>query len=71
MSGLALTATSVWLICRAAQHPDVRALAVAVVGVRTFALVRARLRYAERLAAHDGALRLLADVRSRVFAALE
>jgi thiol reductant ABC exporter CydC subunit len=70
MSGLALTATSVWLICRAAEHPNVQALALAVVGVRTFALAKAFLRYAERLAAHDGALRLLADVRARVFAAL-
>jgi ATP-binding cassette subfamily C protein CydCD len=70
MSGLALTATSVWLIGRAAEHPNVQALAIAVVGVRTFALAKAILRYAERLAAHDGALRLLADVRARVFAAL-
>jgi ATP-binding cassette subfamily C protein CydCD len=71
LSGLALTATSVWLICRAAQHPNVQALAMAVVGVRTFALAKALLRYAERLAAHDGALRLLAEVRARTFAALE
>jgi ATP-binding cassette subfamily C protein CydCD len=70
LSGLGLTATSVWLICRAAEHPNVQALALAVVGVRTFALAKALLRYAERLAAHDGALRLLADVRARVFAAL-
>ena len=71
LSGLALTATSVWLICRAAQHPNVQALALAVVGVRTFALARALLRYGERLAAHDAALRLLAEIRARVFAALE
>ncbi|MCU4182868.1 thiol reductant ABC exporter subunit CydD [Acidiferrimicrobium sp. IK] len=71
ISGLALTATSVWLICRAAQHPNVQALAVAVVGVRTFALSKAVLRYGERLTAHDGALRLLARVRAQVFAALE
>jgi thiol reductant ABC exporter CydC subunit len=70
LSGLALTATSVWLICRAAQHPNVQALAIAVVGVRTFALAKALLRYGERLAAHDGALRLLATVRAQVFAAL-
>ncbi|HVN50350.1 MAG TPA: thiol reductant ABC exporter subunit CydD [Acidimicrobiales bacterium] len=69
--GLALTATSMWLICRAAQHPNVQALALAVVGVRTFALGKAFLRYLERLASHDGALRMLADVRARVFAALE
>ena len=71
LAGLALTATSLWLICRAAQHPNVQALALAVVGVRTFALSRALLRYGERLAGHDAALRLLADLRARVFAALE
>ncbi len=71
LAGLALTATSLWLICRAAEHPNVQALEVAVVGVRTFALSKALLRYAERLVSHDGALRLLADLRARVFAALE
>ena len=70
LAGLALTATSIWLICRAAQQPNVQALGVAVVGVRTFALGRALLRYGERLVGHDAALRLLSDVRSRVFAAL-
>jgi ATP-binding cassette subfamily C protein CydCD len=70
LSGLGLTASSMWLISRAAQHPNVQALAVAVVGVRTFAIGRAVLRYAERLATHDGALRMLAALRVRVFAAL-
>ena len=70
LSGLALLTTSVWLICRAAQHPEVQALALAVVGVRGFALSRALLRYLERLVSHDAALHLLADVRTRVFAAL-
>ena len=71
LAALALTGTSIWLICRAAQQPNVQELALAVVGVRTFALARALLRYAERLVAHDAALRALADVRVRVFAALE
>ena len=71
LAGLALTTTSVWMICRAAQHPNLQTLAVAVVGVRTFALSRALLRYAERLASHDVALRVLAELRVRVFAALE
>jgi len=70
LSGLALLTTSVWLISRAAQHPEVQALALAVVGVRGFALARALLRYVERLVSHDAALHLLADVRTRVFAAL-
>ena len=47
-----------------------QALAIAVVGVRTFALGRALLRYLERLAAHDAALRMLAGLRTQVFAAL-
>ena len=70
LSGLALTGTSVWLISRAAQHPNVQALAIAVVGVRTFALGRALLRYLERLTAHDAALRLLTGLRAQVFASL-
>ena len=48
-SGIGLTATSMWLISRAAQHPNVQALSIAVVGVRTFAIGRAVLRYFERL----------------------
>jgi len=70
IAGLALTATSLWLICRASQHPNVQALEVAVVGVRTFALARAGLRYLDRLVSHDSALRALANVRAKVFAAL-
>ncbi len=70
LSGLGLTASSMWLISRAAQHPNVQALAIAVVGVRTFAISRALLRYFERLATHDGALRMLAALRVRVFAGL-
>ncbi|HEX2904866.1 MAG TPA: thiol reductant ABC exporter subunit CydD [Jatrophihabitans sp.] len=70
IAGLALAATSLWLICRAAQQPNVQALEVAVVGVRTFALAKALLRYGERLMSHSVALRLLADLRVRVFAAL-
>ncbi len=70
LAGLGLTASSMWLISRAAQHPNVQVLAIAVVGVRMFAIARALLRYAERLSTHDGALRLLAGLRVRVFGAL-
>ena len=70
LTGLGLTATSVWLISRAAQHPNVQALSIAVVGVRAFAIARALLRYFERLVAHDAALRVLTGLRVRVFAAL-
>jgi len=70
LAALALTGCSAWLVLRAAQHPGVQALALAVVGVRTFALARALLRYVERLASHDVALRLLSRTRTRVVAAL-
>lgn len=67
VSGVALTATAGWLIARAAQHPPVLMLMVAIVGVRTFGLARPALRYAERLVSHDVALRMLADTRARVY----
>jgi ATP-binding cassette subfamily C protein CydCD len=70
LSGLALTALSGWLILRAAQLPELQTLSLAVVGVRTAALGKALLRYAERLSAHDVALRLLERTRLRVVAAL-
>ena len=70
LAGLGLTGASAWLVLRAAEQPGIQALAVATVAVRTCALGRALLRYAERLAAHDVALRLLARTRVRVVAAL-
>lgn len=66
-SGVALTATAGWLIARAAEHPPVLMLMVAIVGVRTFGLARPVLRYAERLVSHDVALRLLAERRAEVY----
>ena len=69
-SGVALTATAGWLIARAAEHPPVLVLMVAIVGVRTFGLARPALRYAERLVSHDAALRLLAERRAAVYDAL-
>ncbi len=69
-AGVALTATAGWLIARAAEQPPVLYLMVAIVAVRTFGLARPVLRYAERLVSHDTALRMLADRRADVFAAL-
>jgi thiol reductant ABC exporter CydC subunit len=70
-SGVALLATSAWLISRAAQRPSVVALGLAIIGVRFFAISRAVWRYAERLVGHDTALRILADLRVRVYERLE
>ena len=62
-----LIAASGWLLARAAEHPPVVALSVAVVGVRAFGLGRGVFRYVERLAGHDAAFRVLADTRVRVY----
>ncbi|MDN3359766.1 thiol reductant ABC exporter subunit CydC [Actinomadura sp. DC4] len=70
-AGIALLATSGFLIARAAQHPNVTALAVAVVAVRALGIGRGVFRYAERLTSHDVAFRVMADVRVRIYTRLE
>ena len=62
-AGVALMGTSAWLLSRAAEHPPVLYLMVAVVLVRTFGIGKGVLRYAERLAGHDLALRLQSALR--------
>ncbi|WP_404386666.1 thiol reductant ABC exporter subunit CydC [Knoellia locipacati] len=69
-SGVALTATSGWLIVRAAERPVILTLLTAIVGVRAFGMARPFFRHLERLRSHDTALGDLADARTRVYAAL-
>ncbi|MFC7530115.1 thiol reductant ABC exporter subunit CydC [Actinoplanes sp. GCM10030250] len=69
-AAVGLMAVSAWLISRAALHPPVLHLMVAIVAVRAFGLTRGVLRYAERLAGHDAALRVLGRLRARVFSRL-
>ncbi len=69
-AGVGLMATSAWLISRAAAHPPVLHLMVAIVAVRAFGLSRGVFRYTERLAGHDAALRVLAALRVRYYARL-
>lgn len=70
LCALGVIASAAWLIARAGEHPPLSALALAIVGVRGCALFRGVLRYAERLSGHDAALRVLADLRVRVYDAL-
>jgi thiol reductant ABC exporter CydC subunit len=70
-ASIALMGTSAWLISRAAQHPAEASLTLAIVGVQFFGLSRGFLRYAERLVGHDAALRVLGDLRVRVYERLE
>lgn len=68
--GVALTATSAWLISAAALHPPVLSLLVAIVAVRAFGLGKGVLRYAERLVSHDAVLRAGTAMRVRIWEAL-
>src|SRR5699024_1364958 len=70
VAGIALTATSAWLIAKASFEPPILTLTVAVVGVRTFGLGRAALRYLERLVTHDGAFRTAGRLRVELWRAL-
>ncbi len=69
-SGVALTATSGWLIVRASERPVILTLLTAIVAVRTFGMARPLLRHAERLRSHDAALDDLARERTALYAAL-
>jgi thiol reductant ABC exporter CydC subunit len=70
-ASVGLMATAAWLISRAALHPPVLHLMVAIVAVRAFGISRGVLRYVERLAGHDAALRALGALRVRLFTELE
>jgi len=67
---VALTALSGWLIVRAAEHPPILFLEVAIVGVRFFGIGRAALRYAERLVTHDAVFGALTELRMRLWRGL-
>lgn len=69
-SALALAGVSAWLITRASQMPPVLELSIAVVAVRTFAISRGVLRYCERLATHDTALRAAGTARAQIYSRL-
>jgi len=71
LSAAGLLLTSAWLIVRAAEHPPVLFLMVAIVGVRFFGVARTVLRYAERLVLHDVALHRVVELRVRVLEVLE
>jgi len=71
LAGVGLTATSAWLISRAAQQPPVLYLMIAITAVQAFGISRGVLRYGERLAAHDAAFRVLARLRGHVYRRLE
>ncbi len=70
-SSVGLLMTSAYVIARAALHPSIAVLQVAIVGVRFFGVFRAVSRYAERLISHDVTFRLLAKFRVWFYKAIE
>ena len=69
--GVGLLAVSGFLLARASQHPSIVAISVAVVAVRALSIGRGVSRYLERLASHDVAFRVLAQVRVAIWRRLE
>ncbi len=69
--GVALLATSGFLLARASQHPGILAISVAVVAVRALSVGRGVSRYLERLTSHDVAFRVLADIQVAIYRRLE
>lgn len=66
-SGVALTATSGWLIVAASFKPQILTLLAVIVLVRAFGIARPVLRYVERVKSHDAALGYLAEERTRIY----
>src|SRR6201997_292616 len=69
--GVGLLAVSGFLLARASQHPNIVAITAAIVAVRALSVGRGVSRYGERLASHDAAFRILADVRVSIYRRLE
>ncbi len=69
-SAIALAAVAAWLIARASQMPPVLELSVATVAVRAFGVGRGVLRYLERIASHEVALRGMTALRTTLYSRL-
>lgn len=71
LAGVGLMATAGYLISRAAEHPPVLSLTIAMVAVRAFGIGRPVSRYFERLESHDVAFRVLSRVRVAFYRKVE
>ena len=69
--GVGLMSLAGYVISRAAEHPPILELTVAMVAVRACGIGRPIARYFDRLESHDLAFRVLARVRGTFFRALE
>lgn len=71
LASIGLMSTSGYLISRAAQKPPILDLMLAIVAVRFFGIVRAAVRYGERIVSHDLTFRLLLRLRCWLYERLE
>ncbi|WP_019553998.1 thiol reductant ABC exporter subunit CydC [Propionispira raffinosivorans] len=71
LTSIGLMASAAYLIARAALHPMIYELSIAIVAVRFFGISRAVLRYAERYISHDATFRILTNLRIFCYACLE
>lgn len=70
--GSGLMFTSGYLISKASLRPEsILMVYVPIVGVRTFGIGRAVLSYVEKLTGHQFVLKILSDMRSRLYKILE
>ncbi len=70
-SSIGLMMTSAFIIAKAALHPSIADLQVAIVGVRFFGISRGVFRYLERYVSHDLNFRLLARIRVWLYQHIE
>ncbi len=70
-SSIGLMMTSAFIIAKAALHPSIADLQVAIVGVRFFGISRGLFRYLERYISHDLNFRLLARIRVWLYRRIE
>jgi len=71
LTSIGLMASAAYLIARAALHPMIYELWLAIVAVRFFGISRAVLRYAERYISHDATFRILTNLRIFCYECLE
>jgi len=71
LAGVGLMSLAGYLISRAAEHPPVLSLTVAIVAVRAFGIGRPVARYFERLESHGLAFRVLGRMRVACFRRIE
>lgn len=71
LANIGLMGTSAYLIAKAALHPSIATLQVAIVGVRFFGLSRGVFRYLERLVSHNLNFKLVTGLRVWLYQKIE